>query len=142
MAYYQPSYSEGSEKQVSIFNATADTIAQLNTLLKEATKLREDGSINKYFHKLDSIYQILDSAMEKIEKNKREEYYKELEYLQTEINTGIRKMVLMKKQGKSSAGIMLTVYENLKKKERTLRRIREDTGLGIKYKGTDDDEMD
>lgn len=142
MAYYQPSYSEGSEKQVSIFNSTADTIAQLNTLLKDAIKLREEGNITKYHHKLDSIHLILDAEMEKLEPEKTKIYEGKLTDIQTEITAGIRNMVLMQKQGKNPRGIWLGIYESLKRKERILRQIRRDVGLGTKYKGTDDDEMD
>lgn len=133
-------FNQDDEKKISIFNATADTIEQLNTHLREATRLREGGDIIKYNHKLDSIHLILDSAMRKLGKQEKEDYEKKLKEIEATIITGMRKNALMKKQDKSSAGIILTVYENMKQKEKILREIREEVGLGLSFKGTDEDD--
>jgi len=131
-----------SEKQISIFNATADTIAKLNKLFDDVIEESRKGEILKWYHTLENIYRILESTMDKVEEKKREKYNNELEETDKEIKKILREAYIARKQGKTAKGTMYRIKTQLEKKELTLRRIREDVGLGLSFKGTDDDEMD
>ena len=131
-----------SEKQISIFNATADTIAKLNKLFDDVIEESRKGQILKWYHTLNNIYRILESTMDKVEQEKREKYKKELEGTDKEIKNILQEAYMARKKGKPAKGTMCKIKTQLEKKELTLRRIREDVGLGLSFKGTDDDEMD
>jgi len=134
-------YNTQPERQVSIFNATADTIAKINKLLEEAIEESRKGQLLKWYHTLGSIYRTLDSALEKIEDKKKEEYTSELTKTDQEIRDILRDAYLQRKNGKKPTGTASKIKDQLEKKELILRRIREEVGLGLSYKGTEEDEM-
>lgn len=135
-------YNTQPERQISIFNSTADTIAKLNKLLDEATEETRKGQLLKWYHTLGSIYMILESAMEKIDDKKRKDYTEELKKTDDEIRNILKNAYIQRKNGKKPTGTASKIKNQLEKKELTLRRIREEVGLGISFKGTEEDEMD
>lgn len=118
------------EKEVTEYNEMGFKIQRLHNMWLGITHAREQGSFDSCRWKLDSVEAELAFEMERLDGDEGFKYNDQVKKINEKIDD-----VFIKRQRRG-------IYESLLKKEKLLRKIQQEAGMGTRYKGMDDDNMD
>ncbi len=112
------------------YNESLLKIGRLNNHWIALAKIREDGELGKVKGKLDSIELELIFNAEKLDKKPNNNYVEQLE----EINDKLESSAKTKR--------IIQFFKALKEKEKLLREIQQQSGMGSKFKDSSEDEWE
>jgi hypothetical protein len=127
--------SYARDRLIAQFDESIMKLFRMNNSWVRAQRYRESGNLIQWRWVLDSLYLELAYESERLDKDnelegKPEGYVAKLKKL----DHNIPELILKRK--------LADLYETLKEKERLLREIQQESGMGTKHKSMIDDEMD
>jgi len=134
-------------RETAKYNESGLKIQRLHNHWLDVSKFREIGLLDKVKWKLDSIELELEYDAKKIDGNEEgyidnlKEINKSIEGIDKKINLFKIKIANITEEELKNIYNVL-IYKYLKDKEKILREIQQESGMGSKYVSSDEDEWD
>jgi len=119
------------EKLVAAFDESILKIGRLHFGWLECTRYREHGNFHAWRWKLDTLYLELSFELERLDiENENKIYQDMIKKLDADAELYFVR------------GDRVKIYATLKEKEKLLRKVQQESGMGAKHRSVYEDEMD